>query len=265
MLVRAIALSLALLIGVGAIVPLATDSVEAGPKNKRKQKRVKKYKKYSKGWWRQYRARQRKKVANRNAARALRLRQLRRQRAINNGQAPTAKVTKPKASSTKTAVLPSGKAAPNGWSASQTSSSELRFRVDDSAGSQVGSASISVVGPASGDAPSSSQRKSVGGVATAALRRDVINKMIQENGWVVNDFEKEIGGRSVYVVVAQSQAKNGGVQSRMFYFTEVDGRIYSVATNSPVEQQERLAAESEKVLDSLQTRVRNAERAAVKE
>ena len=265
MLVRAIVLSLALLIGVGAIIPLATDNVEAGPRNKRKQKHVKKYKKYSKGWWRQYRARQRKKAVKRNAARALRLRQLRRQRAANNGQTPRAKATKPKAEGAKIAVLPSGKSAPNGWSASQTSTSELKFRVDDSAGSQVGSASISVVGPASGDGLANPNRKSVGGVATTALRRDVISKMIQENGWVVNDFEKEIGGRSVYVVVAQSQAKNGGVQSRMFYFTEVDGRIYSVATNSPVEQQERLAAESEKVLDSLQTRVRNAERAAVKE
>ena len=89
--------------------------------------------------------------------------------------------------------------------------------------------------------------------------------MIQENGWVVNDYQKVIGGREVYVVVAQSQTKSGKVESRMFYFTEVDGRIYNVATNSPVEQAERLAEESEKVLDSLQTRVRNTQRAATKE
>ena len=88
--------------------------------------------------------------------------------------------------------------------------------------------------------------------------------MIRENGWVVNDYQKDIAGRALYVVVAQSQ--NGGrVQSRMFYFTEVDGRIYSVATNSPAEEAERLAEESEKVINSLKSRLRPTQRAAVKE
>jgi len=48
----------------------------------------------------------------------------------------------------------------------------------------------------------------------------------------------------------------------MFYFTEVDGRIYSVATNSPVQEAERLAEESEKVINSLKARVRPALRAS---
>lgn len=264
MLVRAIALSLALLVGIGTIVPLATDTVEAGPKRKRK-KQVKKYKKYSKKWWRQYRARQARKKALRAKARALRLRQLRLAKAAENGNnTPVKAASKTKPAKVKAAVLPSGDAAPKGWSQAQSSPAELHFRVDDSAGSQVGSASISVVGPA-GDSSTSIRGKNVGGVSTTALRRDVINRMIQENGWVVNDYQKEINGREVYVVVAQSQAKNGRVQSRMFYFTEVDGRIYNVATNSPVEQAERLAEESEKVLDSLQNRIRGTQRAATKE
>lgn len=266
MLVRAIALSLALLIGIGAIIPLATDSVEAGPRHKRKKHQVK-YKKYSKKWWRQYRARKARKNAQRARARALRLRQLRLERAAATGEtpekaAPQARPAKPLKA--KAAVLPTGDNAPKGWNEAQSSPSELQFRVDDSAGSQVGSASISVVGPA-GDSSTANPAKSVGGVSTTALRRDVINRMIQENGWVVNDYQKQIGGRTVYVVAAQSQAKNGRVQSRMFYFTEVDGRIYNVATNSPVEQAERLAEESEKVLDSLQNRVRGTQRAATKE
>lgn len=261
MLVRAIALSLALLIGGAVIIPLATDSVEAGPRKAHKQKR---YKKYSKKWWRQYRARQKKKRALQAHKRSLRLRQLRRARAAANGS-PEMAVAKVKPTKAKNAVLPTGDTAPNGWSSAKSSPSELQFRVDDSAGSQVGSASISVVGPSVGETSSAGRGKSVGGVSTNALRRDVINRMIQENGWVVNDYQKEIGGREVYVVVAQSQTKSGKVQSRMFYFTEVDGRIYNVATNSPVEQAERLAEESEKVLDSLQTRVRNTQRAATKE
>ena len=89
--------------------------------------------------------------------------------------------------------------------------------------------------------------------------------MIRENGWVVNDYQKDIAGQPVYVVVAQSQAKGGQLQSRMFYFTEVDGRIYSVTTNSPVDQSERLAEESEKVINSLKSKVRPTQRASVKE
>lgn len=252
MLVRAIALSLALLIGGTVIIPFATDSVEAGPL---KAKRHKRYKKYSKQWWRQYRARQKKRRALHARNRAIRLRQLRLARATGSNSVVVAK-----------AKAASKTATPNNtWKPNQNSPSELQFRVDDSAGSQVGSASISVVGPAVGDSMSSGTKKSVGGVSTGALRRDVINQMIRENGWVVNDYQKEIGGRTVYVVVAQSQSKAGNVQSRMFYFTEVDGRIYNVATNSAVDQQERLAEESEKVLDSLQNRVRGTLRAATKE
>jgi hypothetical protein len=106
-----------------------------------------------------------------------------------------------------------------------------------------------------GDTVDVGRNRMVGGVPTSSLRREVINRMIRENGWVVNDFQKEIGGKNVYVVVAQSQVTGGRVNSRMFYFTEVNGRIYSVATNSPAEAAERIANESEKVLFSLQNRV----------
>ena len=49
----------------------------------------------------------------------------------------------------------------------------------------------------------------------------------------------------------------------MFYFTEVDGRIYSLATNSPVQEAVRLAEESEKVINSLKSRVRPSQRASL--
>ncbi len=267
MLIRAIALSVALLVGIGVIVPLATDSTSAHPYQKRKQKRVRKhYKKYSKKWWRNYRARQRKRSASRRYQRSLRLRQLRlaRQRAARNSSTPVAS-SLPLRSTTKRSVLPSGQPAPQAWNVSDSTSSELKFRVDDSAGSQVGSASISVVGPAVGESKLTGSKQTLGGGTTVSLRREVFHKMIQENGWVVNDYQKQIGGNEVYVVVAQPQAKTGRVNSRMFYFTEVDGRIYSVATNSPIESAERLAAESEKVIDSLRNRVRPAQRAALKD
>ncbi len=56
----------------------------------------------------------------------------------------------------------------------------------------------------------------VGGVSTSSLRRNVIDKMMREDGWVVNDYQKDINGKKVYVVVAQSSVK-GVVQSRLFY------------------------------------------------
>jgi hypothetical protein len=254
---RAIALSLAVLIGFGAIVPLATQHTEAGSRKVSKHRKHAKYKKYSKRWWRQYRARMKRKRAMQAARRSLRLRQIRMERARAEGNAtPTNAVSAKgkKADASAPAVLPSGDQAPAGWRPSQATAAELQFRVDNSSGDQIGSASISLVGPSRDN----NGRASVGGVSTATLRRDVIEKMIKENGWVVNDYQR------VYVVVAQSQAKSGGVQSRMFYFTEVDGQVYSVATNSPIQESERLAEESEKVINSLRSRVRPTQRASNK-
>lgn len=262
--IRAIVLSLALLIGIGAVIPLASENAEA--RKHRKYKKHKKYKKYSKGWWRQYHARVKKRKALAARRRALRLRQIRlaKIRAVEKGtEQAAATVVKP--APRPAAVLPSGAPAPSGWVNDQSTNSELQFRVDDSSGSQIGSAAISVVGPASGETVDTGRNRSVGGVPTTSLRREVINRMIRENGWVVNDYQKEIGGRKVYVVVAQSQQTGGRVQSRMFYFTEVEGRIYSVATNAPTDNAERLAEESEKVINSLQTRMRPSQQAAVKE
>lgn len=199
--------------------------------------------------------------------RALRLRQLRMARARmqqrSKSDSRTASKQAPSADRAP-ALLPSGEAAPSGWKRDQSTAGELQFRVDNGSGMQVGSASISVVGPAMGETNDAGRNKTLGGVPTTSLRREVINRMIRENGWVVNDYQKEIGGKTVYVVVAQSQS-GARVNSRLFYFTEVDGRIYSVATNSPADAAERLAEESEKVVNSLQNRSRSVQQAAVKE
>lgn len=260
MVIRAIALSLALLIGIGAIIPLATDLAEAGPKKPKKyRKSQKRYKKYSKGWWRQYRAGQRHKKALQARRRAIRLRHLRLARLRGKQIAkPQVVVAKTKSVEEKSpALLPSGEAAPNSWKRGQSSGSELQFSLDGGNGS----AAISVVGPAMGETVDTGRNRAVGGVPTSSLRREVINRMVRENGWVVNDFQKEIGGKNVYVVVAQSQNTGGRVSSRMFYFTEVDGRIYSVATDSQADAAERIAEESEKVIFSLQSRVRPVQQA----
>ncbi len=267
--IRAIALSLALLIGIGVIVPLATDYAEAGAKKHRKYaKKKKKIKKYSKQWWRLYRARMNRKKSLQARKRALRLRQIRLAKARRQTGDVTVKNSKQTAQKTikednTPAVLPSGENAPKTWKKSQSTQAELQFNVSDDNGSALGQASISVVGPTMGGDDNNAKVKTVGGVPTTSLRRNVIDRMIKENGWVVNDYQKEIGGKKVYVVVAQSEGAGGRVQSRVFYFAEADGRIYSVSTNAPTDSSERIAEESEKVINSL-VRNRQPQQAGLK-
>lgn len=256
MLIRAIALTLALVFGAAVIVPLATESVEAGKRSKKQYKKSRNWKgvkKYSKRWWALYRAQEQRKKSTYAQRRALRLRQIRlaKQRTVQDVNSNAAATPKSKAVDTPaTAMLPSGQTAPNGWAPGSQSGSEVLFSVDGGRGT----AAISVVGPANGETVDTGRNRAVGGVPTSALRREVINRMIRENGWVVNDYQKEVGNKKVYVVVAQSNGAGGRLNSRMFYFTEVDGRIYSLSTNTNVDSAERIAAESEKVLNSLQPR-----------
>src|SRR5690606_19552467 len=107
---------------------------------------------------------------------------------------------------------------------------EISYSVENDRGSVLGAASISVVGHAVENENHNRRVKTIGGVPTTSLRREVINQMIRENGWVVNDYQKVISGTAVYVVVAQTPGPNGRVRSRLFYFTESNGRIYNVAT-----------------------------------
>ena len=268
--IRATALSVALLFGLGTIIPLATEYAEAGTQKsrryKKKERSWKGVKKYSKRWWQLYRAQERRKKEVAARKRSLRLRQLRLEKAReaelaqNNAENAVGTAEKKEPA----AVLPTGEKAPEGWKPEDASNGEVQFRVAGSSGDEVGSASISVVGPATGETEVRGRQTRLGGVPTTSLRREVINKMIKENGWVVNDYEKEVGGKMVYVVVAQSQEKDGSIQSRMFYYTESGGRIYSVATNARADAAERLADESERVIQSIHGVSRPAQQASVK-
>jgi len=273
MIYRAIALSLAILVGLGTILPLATLQVEASSHNKKRaKKKGKKYKKYSKKWWRAYRQRINRQKASNFRKRSLRLRQIRlaNTRAMSEGGVVNQKTNvKPGSKMMLVAdnapvLLPSGEVAPKGWKRGTSSTSEMQFRVDDESGLNIGSAAISVVGPSVSAEVDNSPSKTVGGVSTSALRRTVIDRMIREEGWVVNDYQKQIGGRKVYVVVAQSPGAGGSVQSRLFYFTEVDGRIYSVSANAPKDNTERIEQESEKAINSLQRKPGNVQQADLK-
>jgi hypothetical protein len=133
---------------------------------------------------------------------------------------------------------------------------EMNFRISADA-ETAGQATLSMVAMANSaaDIGSSKQKQSrtLGGVPVASLRRTVIDKMVKDGGWVVNDFQREIAGRRVFVVQAQTPGSSDGSkpsQSQTYYFTEVDGRIYSLATAVPVGTSERVTAGSEQLLAS---------------
>lgn len=263
--VRAIALSLFLLVGIGAVLPFVSDYAEAGAHKKHKNKKHRKYKKYSKNWWRAYYRRQARSKSLIAQRRALRLRQIRLANAVKtagDGDNITLAAAKKQtvfvsSGLTAPALLPTGEEAPKGWKRGATSSpAELQFSVDDETGANLGSASIAVVGPALG-AANNGGNKTVGGVQTSSLRRTVIDRMIREQGWVVNDYQKEIGGKKVFVVVAQAPGAGGTVQSRTFYFTEVGGQIYSLAASAPNGSSQRIEQESERVIASFGQRRTN--------
>lgn len=262
---RVIALSIALIFSLGAIIPLATNYSEAGPRFSKKKK--KKLKKYSRAWWRAYKAREKRNKTLAARRRALRARQLILARQASNGASPESALyskQNSKVADFTPALLPSGETAPPTWKRGQATTNELQFRVDDGGGRQIGTAAISVVGPAMGADSGVGRSKSVGGVSVAALRRTVIDRMMKEEGWIVNDFQKDVNGKKIYVVVAASPGAGGQVQNRTFYFTEVEGKIYSLATNAPNETSERLAEESEKVINSLQRRTAPAQQAGLR-
>jgi hypothetical protein len=274
---RAIALSLALLLSFGTVASLMTDNSEASAKHHKKKKH-KKIKKYSRAWWRIYRAKQRRKKALMARKRALMMRQQVAEKSSEgetsltlakdaSGQPTKATVKVRKSRGAKAASvasvsyeagpLPSGETMPAGWK--RNGSNE--FSVSDSNGLDVGSADLKIVSPAMGGEDQGPRMKTVGGVPTVALRRTVIDKMIRDNGWVVNDFQKDVDGKKVYVVIAQSPGA-GGLQSRVFYFMEAEGKVYSLATSSSAETAEKVAMDSERVLTTLDRYIRPVQQAS---
>jgi hypothetical protein len=153
-------------------------------------------------------------------------------------------------------------ALPQGWS-KRAAAGEMKFVVNSQDGRFIGEARFSAVNarpPGEVVVTARAQRKMLGGVSFAELRRTVIDKMLAANGWVVNDLQREIGGRPVFIVLAQTAASSDGrtpQQSWVFYFTEVDGRIYSLATNSLVEFADRIAAESAQLVASFHANTRS--------
>ena len=240
---RTIVISILMLISFGAILPLD----ESGAYGIRQSAIVKRhhYRKHSRAWWRRYRARLRRRraaalaaMAHRQALLSLRLPQ---PLPIASGSTPATPAT-PK--------------LPNGWnSVSPANSAEMKFRTGvDSSGSP-GQATLTVVAqsrPMPMYLSVREQRRMLAGISVTDLRRIVIDKMITAGGWVTNDFQREINGYRVFVVTAQTPSDaRTPEKSWNFYFTEINGQVYSLTTNTPREFSDRVAAEAENFITSL--------------
>jgi hypothetical protein len=99
------------------------------------------------------------------------------------------------------------------------------------------------------------QSRMLSGVAFSDLRRIVIEKMINAGGWVINDYERQVNGARVFVVIAQTPSDGRSPEkSWNFYFAEVDGNIYSLTLNTPLQYSDSLAGEGQKFLASLRSK-----------
>jgi hypothetical protein len=249
---RAAALSLLMLFTVVTLLPLTSSSAHTN-KSSAASSHGKRFRRHSRAWWRRYRVRQRRKRAAIARQRALKALRMQTATVANADQQPA---------STLGGVYnhPRGLwsvTMPAGWSNSPAmNGNEMKFRISADA-ETTGQATLSMVAMANSAADNGASRvkqnRTLGGVPVSSLRRTVIDKMVKEGGWVVNDFQREIAGRRVFVVQAQTPGSSDGrtpSQSQTYYFTEVDGRIYSLATAVPVGMSERVTAGSEQLLAS---------------
>jgi hypothetical protein len=233
---RTITLSLLMLISVGVMLPFASSTAH-GIRQSSASHQQRRHRRHSRAWWRRHRARLR----------------LRRAAALAHRNAPLGPVfagsIHPDVS---TAVLPK---LPAGWNTpTLANGGEVRFRTEGSA-TVPGQGTLSVVArsrPNPAYLTQREQRTMLAGVAFSDLRRIAIDKMINAGGWVINDYERQVNGARVFVVIAQTPGDGRSPEkSWNFYFAEVDGKIYSLTLNTPLQFSDKLAAEGEKFISSL--------------
>jgi hypothetical protein len=243
---RTVTLSLLILVSVGVMIPIASSTHGLRQSSVSQHRR---YRRHSRAWWRRHRARLRARRAAAAAALARRKANLR---------TDAAHPTVPLAISLNSDVRNAPVAAvipkmPVGWTAAVANNGEVKFKTG-STSSVPSQASLSVVArsrPIPAYLTHREQSRMLAGVAFSDLRRIVIDKMINAGGWVINDYERKVNGARVFVVIAQTPADSRSPEkSWNFYFAEVDGKIYNLTLNTPLQFSDRLAGEGEKFLSS---------------
>ncbi len=235
---------------------------------------------HSQAWWRNYRRQKRERQERAAERRRQREQFLRAERLANKfGAEPTfaarnssttdleiARSTRanPAFRKTKTAVEAQGPrsnpfdfALPQDWRLTGANGQgHLKFAVMGSDGRTAATATLApfqLAGASAAHDVITPRTKLIGGVALPILRRAIIDRMIAEGGWVTNDMEREIEGRRVYIVSAQTGQGGVARESLTFYFTEVEGRLYTLSTNAPVDLSAPMAANSEQLLATLRS------------
>ena len=209
---RRVALSLLMAISIVTILPFA-ESAAHGIRQSVVRHRHRHHRHHSRRWWRRHRALMRRAaLAHRNAP------------LVVASQRTDLAASRGSGSSVAVAQLPS----------------------------KAGLSVVALSRPAPAFLTLKEQRQVLGGVSFGELRRIVIDKMITAGGWVTNDYEREVGGHHVFVVTAQTPADGRSPEKAWnYYFTEVNGRIYSLTTEASLQSAERVAAEAERFITSL--------------
>lgn len=268
---RVIAISMILVLSVSIMLPFANEAhgirqtVEIGQRHHKRHR--------SKAWWRRYRARQRQKrlaaeMAHRNASLALpqniSVSDLSGLSApplpslpSNSAEASTA-LPPPVMMAAASAPAPAATASNGETRPRVVNPSHPAYKSSASTAKLPGTMNLAVVAlsrPNPAFLTSREEKKMLGGVAVADLRRIVIDKMVASGGWVVNDFVREVNGARVFVVTGRTP-KDALTPEKTwtFYFTEAGGRIYGLTTDSPVEYAERMTSEAERFIESLRAK-----------
>lgn len=263
---RITAISLMLVLSVGIMLPFTQEAHGVRQTTEIGQRRHHRYR--SRAWWRRYRARLRQRRLAAEMA-AHRNKQLSLPQNISIGDlSGLSQPALPSVPSNATAVTTTTLPPPvMTASVPATSNGATRPRVVNSAHSTIkaeaaptlpGSMNLAVVAmsrPNPAFLTSREEKKMLGGVAVADLRRMVIDKMVSSGGWVVNDFVREVNGHRIFVVTGRTP-KDALTPEKMwmFYFTEAGGRIYGLTTDSPIEFADRMTTEAERFIESLRVK-----------
>ena len=240
---RTVTLSLLMLISVGVMLPFASSTAH-GIRQSSVQNHHRRYRRHSRAWWRRHRARLR----------------MRRAAAMAHRSAPLGPaLTLPANTVAPTVVLPK---LPAGWDKPVVANNgEVKFKSGSSAvaPSQATLAVVARSRPNPAYLTQREERSMLAGVSFSDLRRTVIEKMINAGGWVINDYQRQVDGARVFVVIAQTPAEGRSPEKAWnFYFAEIDGKIYSLSLNTPVQYSDRLASEGERFLSTLREKANAA-------
>lgn len=229
---RKIALSLLMLVSVITMLPFAESAAHGIRQSVGMQRRH--HRRHSRRWWRRHRRLRRAAQAHRSSPLVTRV------PVVTNAAAATSPVLSQ---------------LPNGWNALPVAANgDMRFRAS-ATGNTSDQAALAVVAlsqPNPAYLAPKERKQMLGGVSFSVLRRIVIDKMITAGGWVNNDYEREVAGHRVFIVTAQTPA-DGRSSDKIWncYFTEVNGRIYSLTTEASLQSSERMAVEAETFIATL--------------